>query len=102
MIPAGTFREDLYRRLAGQVMVVPSLFERQADILGIAERFLYQFAAAAGQRRSGFAHDAAARLAHHPWPGNVRELRNTIERLVIQGSADPVSLYDVERALVRA
>jgi DNA-binding NtrC family response regulator len=101
MVTSGALREDLYRRLATQVMVVPALIERQADILGLAERFLYELAAAAGQRRSGFSREAAARIAQHDWAGNVRELHNTVERLVIQGSADPVSLYDIDRALVR-
>ncbi len=102
MVQAGGLREDLYRRLAGHVMVVPSLAERQADIIALAERFLYELAADAGQRRSGFASDAATRLAQHDWLfGNVRELHNTVERLVIQSSADPISLYDVDRALVR-
>jgi DNA-binding NtrC family response regulator len=101
MVQTGAMREDLYRKLSGQVMMVPSLVERQTDILGLAEKFLYELAAQAGQRRNGFAPDAATRLAHHDWLGNVRELRNTIERLILQGSTDPVSLYDVERALIR-
>ena len=42
---ASALREDLYRRLAGHVMVVPSLLERQADIIALAERFLYRLAA---------------------------------------------------------
>jgi DNA polymerase III delta prime subunit len=101
MVQAGALREDLYRKLAGQVMMVPSLVERQSDIIGLAEKFLYALAAEAGQRRNGFAPDAATRLAQHDWRGNVRELHNTIERLILQGSMDPVSLYDVERALIR-
>ncbi len=102
MVQGGAMREDLYRKLAGQVMMVPSLVERQTDILGLAEAFLYQLAAAAGQlRRGGFSPEAATRIAQHDWPGNVRELHNTIERLVIQGSTDPISIYDVERALIR-
>ena len=76
MVQTGAMREDLFRKLSGQLMMVPSLVERQADIIGLAERFLYALAAQAGQRRSGFAADAAARLAHHDWLGNVRELQN--------------------------
>ncbi len=101
MVAAGGFREDLYRLLAGQIMIVPSLVERQADVIAMAERFLYECAAIAGQRRTGFSAEAATRLTQHDWPGNVRELRNTVERLVFQGSTDPISLYDVERALIR-
>jgi transcriptional regulator of acetoin/glycerol metabolism len=101
MVQTGALREDLYRKLAGQVMMVPSLVERQTDIIGLAEKLLYELSAQAGQRRSGFAADAATRLVHHDWLGNVRELRNTVERLVLQGSADPVTLFDVERALIR-
>ncbi len=100
-VQAGGLREDLYRKLAGQLMVVPSLIERQGDVIGLAERFLYELSSAAGQRRSGFSPEAATRITQHDWLGNVRELRNTVERLIIQGSADPISLYDLDRALVR-
>jgi DNA-binding NtrC family response regulator len=101
MVQAGAMREDLYRRLAGQTVIVPPLRERGGDVVALAERFLYQLAAEAGQRRSGFAGEAATRLAHHPWPSNVRELRNVVERIVLSGGDDPVSAADVERALRR-
>ncbi len=101
MVGAGAMREDLYRRLASQVVLVPPLRERGADVVGLAERFLYQLSAETGQRRGGFSGEAATRLAHHSWPGNVRELRNVIERVILSGGDDPVSVADIERALPR-
>jgi Sigma-54 interaction domain/Inner membrane component of T3SS, cytoplasmic domain len=99
MVPAGTMREDLYPRLAGHVVVLAPLRERRPDIVAMAERFLYQLAAEAGQRRTGFSADAATRLAQHDWPGNLRELRNVVERLIVQGGDDPLTARDVERAM---
>ncbi|HVK76536.1 MAG TPA: sigma 54-interacting transcriptional regulator [Kofleriaceae bacterium] len=101
MVTIGAMREDLYRRLASQVVLVPPLRERGGDVIGLAERFLYQLAAEAGQRRNGFGPEAATRLSQHPWPGNVRELRNVIERIVLSPGEDPVGVADVERALAR-
>jgi DNA-binding NtrC family response regulator len=72
LIREGKFREDLYYRLNVIDIAVPSLAERQADIVPLAEHFL--------GTELRLAEDAAAALAAHDWPGNVRELRNSIER----------------------
>jgi DNA-binding NtrC family response regulator len=75
----GAFREDLYYRLGVVPLHLPSLRERLADIVPLAEHFLVLAAGnAAGKRLSA---EAAARLLAHPWPGNVRELRNAMERV---------------------
>jgi DNA-binding NtrC family response regulator len=72
LIREGRFREDLYYRLNVIDIAVPSLAERQADIVPLAEHFL--------GTELRLAEDAAAALVAHDWPGNVRELRNSIER----------------------
>ena len=78
----GTFRADLYYRLAVATVRIPPLRERTEDIPLIAEALLRELA-----RRTGNASvpvlgpDELARLQAHPWPGNVRELRNFLERL---------------------
>lgn len=71
----GGFREDLYYRLNGIELRLPSLRERPEDVLPLAESFL------AGRARLSDA--AAARLQAHAWPGEVRELRHCIERAVV-------------------
>ncbi|MBZ0234717.1 MAG: sigma 54-interacting transcriptional regulator, partial [Deltaproteobacteria bacterium] len=101
MVNVQAVRQDLYERLATATVVVPPLRERRADIVTIAEKMLYRLAADASQRRTGFAADAAARLAACDWPGNVRELRNVVERLLLQPGEDPVSATDVDRAMTR-
>jgi DNA-binding NtrC family response regulator len=72
LIREGRFREDLYYRLNVIDIAVPSLADRPADILPLAQHFL-------GQELQ-LSEDAAAALQAHDWPGNVRELRNSIER----------------------
>jgi hypothetical protein len=101
MVNVQAVRPDLYERLAQAMVVVPPLRERRADLVTIAEKMLYRLAADASQRRTGFAADAAARLASSEWPGNLRELKNVVERLLLQPGDDPVSAADVDRAMTR-
>jgi transcriptional regulator with PAS, ATPase and Fis domain len=80
-IAAGTFREDLFYRLAVVETRVPALRERKEDIPLLVERFL------AGQTPprtlAELPPNAMELLVSHSWPGNVRELRNTVARLVL-------------------
>jgi DNA-binding NtrC family response regulator len=80
LIKEGTFREDLYYRLAVLPLRLPSLRERAEDILLLAEHFLRRAAAALDKPLEGFDDDARAWLLKHRWPGNVRELENVVER----------------------
>ncbi|HWO18041.1 MAG TPA: sigma 54-interacting transcriptional regulator, partial [Kofleriaceae bacterium] len=77
----GSFREDLYYRLAVVEMHVPALRERKEDIPLLVNRFL------AAHTPPGALSDlpphALKLLAAHDWPGNVRELRNMVARLVL-------------------
>lgn len=78
LVGEGKFREDLYYRLNVIPIHVPSLRERQVDILPLADYFLAKASSAAGKTLSG---DAIKHLLDHPWPGNARELRNAMERV---------------------
>ncbi len=78
LVQEGRFREDLFYRLRVVPVHLPTLRERLADIIPLAEHFL---AAAAGPvTPRQLAPAAAALLLAHPWPGNVRELGNAMER----------------------
>jgi len=77
----GTFRSDLYYRLAVARLSVPSLRERREDIPLLVEHFLRQLAGSHGDPR--LPDDFAARAQRHAWPGNVRELRNSVERAIL-------------------
>jgi two-component system NtrC family response regulator len=82
-ISQGTFREDLYYRLAVFDIMLPPLRERPEDILLLVEAFLEEIGRSVGRPAAGVSNEARERLVAHPWPGNVRELRNAIERAVI-------------------
>ena len=83
MVSDGTFREDLYHRVAVFPIVVPPLRARAEDIVPLAEHLLTELAAAAGQSAPTLADATKARLRAAPWPGNVRQLRNALERAMI-------------------
>jgi DNA-binding NtrC family response regulator len=104
-VDAGTFRRDLYYRLAVLELEVPPLRERGRDVLLLAQAFIDQFAKESGRPIRGLHPEAAARLLAWSWPGNVRELRNVIEHavLVCRGTeVAPADLPDRLRALPAA
>ena len=83
----GTFRLDLYHRLAVFPLEVPSLRERLDDLPALASHLLARLGADAPRKSlSPGAQDA---LAQHPWPGNVRELAHVLERAVILAADAP-------------
>ena len=82
-IKQGTFREDLYYRLASFPVKLPPLRERTEDIPALAQYFLEKFAMRYDQPARSFSPKALRILAHYHWQGNVRELENTIERAVV-------------------
>ena len=86
----GVFREDLLYRLNVVNLRLPSLRERPADILALAEHFARKYAAANGVAERPIAEAARSRLLSHPWPGNVRELENAMHRAVLLSSGPEV------------
>ena len=91
MIAAGTFREDLFYRLAEIVVKVPTLAERPGDAVLLAKAFLARFAKEMNPAVKGFATDALAAIDAWPWPGNVRELENRVKRAVIMADGKLVA-----------
>ena len=84
MVQEGTFREDLYHRLAVFPIRLPPLRERREDIVPLADSLVAGLSASAGRSAPPRLDDAAkARLRSEDWPGNVRELRNVLERATI-------------------
>jgi transcriptional regulator with GAF, ATPase, and Fis domain len=82
-IGRGTFREDLYYRLAVFDIQLPPLRDRTDDIQLLVDAFLESAARSVGRPAAGISEEARRRLREYSWPGNVRELRNVIERAVI-------------------
>ena len=89
MMNEGTFREDLYHRLAVVELRVPALRERLEDVPLIAHAVLDERAPGDTRLHETLARALAERSAHR-WPGNVRELKNLVRRLVALGEADGV------------
>jgi two-component system nitrogen regulation response regulator NtrX len=83
MISEGSFREDLYHRLAVVPIAVPPLSERRADIPLLIEAFMKQIGEQTGIRTKAISPEAMAVLQSSDWPGNIRQLRNNVERLMI-------------------
>jgi formate hydrogenlyase transcriptional activator len=83
MVARGTFREDLYYRLAVFPVALPPLRERPRDVALLVHAFLRRFARQAGRRIDGVSPEAMRRLEAYRWPGNVRELQNLVERAII-------------------
>ena len=86
----GSFREDLYYRLAVAELRVPPLRQRRDDIPVLVEAFHERFT---GEHASWPAETIAGLMARS-WPGNVRELRNFVERSVSLGVQPPPVLVD--------
>jgi DNA-binding NtrC family response regulator len=81
----GSFRLDLFHRLAGFELRLPALRDRPGDVLCLAQHFLDEFEPELGPR--DLAPEGARKLLAHAWPGNVRELRHVIRRAALLTSA---------------
>lgn len=98
MLENGSFRRDLFYRLGGVTITVPTLRERVDDIPLLAEHFLIR-AARNGERPRRFAPDAVDMIRVYSWPGNVRQLENTIKRLLLTSVEEQITKSEVEQAL---
>ena len=96
MIANGSFREDLYYRLAEIVIRIPALAERPGDAVLLAKHFLTRFANDMNPQVKGLAPDALAVIDAWAWPGNVRELENRMKRAVIMSEGKLVTAGDLD------
>jgi len=94
-VEAGTFREDLYFRLAAFIITVPPLRDRREDIPPLAHQFMVRAAARMKKDVSAISRDAMAALMNYDWPGNVRELEHAVERAVILANTPSLRLRDL-------
>ena len=97
----GSFRKDLYYRLAVVTISVPPLRERREDIPVIARHLLGKLSREVGTGRCHFDETALDELMRYSWPGNGRELRNVVERAVMMVSTDTITAQDVQTLLPR-
>lgn len=94
MISAGAFRLDLYYRISGVTIRMPSLRERVEDIPALVSSFLDNFAARYKTRRKQVKPDVYGFLAALDWPGNVRQLRNEVEKAAIFSNGAEIVIDD--------
>lgn len=90
-ISLGSFREDLYYRLAVFPVDTPSLRERVDDLPDL----IRELSIRSGEERLKFDRRVIKALSAYPWPGNVRELANLVERLSVMCSGDRVRISDL-------
>src|SRR5688500_2826318 len=88
----GSFREDLYYRLAVVPIELPPLRDRREDILPLAQHFIQKYNEENVRTVSEqLAPEVLAMLEAYSWPGNVRELENTVERAVVIAPGDEIT-----------
>ncbi|PTX55963.1 two-component system nitrogen regulation response regulator GlnG [Litoreibacter ponti] len=95
---AGIFRQDLFYRLGGVTVNVPSLRERVEDIPLLTDHFLIK-AERDGAPSRRFSKDALEMIRAYSWPGNVRQLENTVRRLIVTAAETEIGRGDVEVVL---
>ena len=98
MVAEGSFREDLYYRLAEIVIRIPSLAERPGDAALLARHFVTRYAATMNPAVTGLSPDARAAIDAWGWPGNVRELENRVKRAVIMADGKLITAADLDLA----
>ncbi|WEK42703.1 MAG: PEP-CTERM-box response regulator transcription factor [Candidatus Sphingomonas colombiensis] len=98
MVADGSFREDLYYRLAEIVIRIPALAERVGDAALLARHFVTKYAKTMNPAVTGLAADARAAIDAWGWPGNVRELENRVKRAVIMADGKLVTAGDLDLA----
>ena len=94
-IEKGSFREDLYHRLAVILIDVPTLSSRKDDIPLLINHFSEIICKGQGIESKSFSKESISLLEDYNWSGNIRELRNVVERLIILGG-NPISEKDIK------
>ena len=101
MIEDGTFREDLYYRLAVIPLELPPLRERLEDIPELVQHLFLKSKQKHGRTELHLPESLLPGFSNYDWPGNIRELENVIERLVVLAVGDKISADDLPEFLIR-
>ncbi|WP_261486345.1 sigma 54-interacting transcriptional regulator [Acididesulfobacillus acetoxydans] len=99
MMRQSLFREDLFYRLNVVPIFLPPLRERKEDIPLLVNHFIAVYSEKLNRRVSGTDMAFMDKLFKHDWPGNVRELQNVIERALVLGDDDILSLQSLALSL---
>ena len=101
MIEDGTFREDLYYRLAVIPLELPPLRDRAEDIPELVQHFFLKTREKQGRPNLVLPPALLPRFQDYRWPGNIRELENVIERVVVLARGNEITLRDLPDFLQR-
>ena len=101
MIEDGTFREDLYYRLAVIPLVMPPLRERADDIPELVQHFFRKSQERNKRPELAMPPTLLPYFVRYRWPGNVRELENVVERIVVLGRGSHVTIEDLPQFLTQ-
>jgi len=99
MIEDGTFREDLYYRLAVIPLVMPPLRERPDDIPDLVQYFFRKSREKNARPDLALSPALLPYFVRYRWPGNVRELENVVERIVVLTRGTDISIEDLPQFL---
>jgi transcriptional regulator with PAS, ATPase and Fis domain len=95
LIEEKKFRQDLYFRIKGVNISLPSLRDRAEDIPELIEYFLKEAASEVGSNVAGITDAAQTILTNYEWPGNIRQLRNCIRTMVVMCDRDKLDVQDI-------
>lgn len=101
-VEAGEFRKDLFYRLNVVRVTMPPLRERREDIAELAAHFIEKASRKCKAHARALSPEVQECLRNYDWPGNVRELENAIERALVLGSGDKISLDDLPEGIIEA
>jgi PAS domain S-box-containing protein len=99
LVKQNEFREDLYYRLCVLQLAIPSLREREEDVVDLSIYFVERKCKEISRKNLTITVDALNRLSVLPWPGNVRHLENVIERAVVLCSGSKIDINTISEAL---
>jgi DNA-binding NtrC family response regulator len=91
----GIFREDLYFRINVLSIHMPSMRERELDVVHLAKHFASKFSTSLGRPVPEFSDRVFNVFQNYSWPGNVRELENVIQRLIVMSDDSVVDVPDL-------
>jgi len=100
MIQGGRFRNDLYYRLRGVTLDLPSLRDRIEDLPELAHYFLFRFNRQLGTMVQSISAEVLELFEAYTWPGNIRELQSVIREALI-ASTGPTLLPEFLPAVIR-
>jgi two-component system response regulator AtoC len=97
-VEAGRFRKELYFRINGVSLRLPSLRDRKEDIPALVDFFLAKYATLLNREIPALDAVSMEQLLAHDWPGNIRELENVARKMVALGESK-TALEELRTAL---